>query len=75
MTLPLTLGELRQRVAALRGDDSYPVTMVLVDDDDYLRAYLTGVSVVNDNLPDGEGGDDIHNAAIVVLFEAELAAG
>ncbi len=70
MPKPMTVGELKRKLSYQTNDDR-PV-VIQVTGGEYFKAYATQAQSVNDCLPDGEGGDDIHNPGVSFTIEAEI---
>ena len=70
----MTVKELRDMLQAeltktpQRG--SWPVVVQFAGSEGYMKATATSVQFIHDYMPDGEGGDDIHNPGFIMLIEA-----
>jgi hypothetical protein len=65
----MTVGQLRDKLALCKDEDR-AVVLQISGADEYSKAYATSAQTVHDHLPDGDGGDDIHNTDFVFVIEA-----
>jgi hypothetical protein len=67
----MTIEHLRKKIENMRAE--VPVVVLIVGEGEWLKAYVARAALVHDNLPDGEGGDDLQSTGTILLLEAEIA--